>query len=224
MTATSRVAHKNWSNLTAKEWESEFAESRRIIKGTVLAVINNDEELTRTYKITDGYSEYGFRVVRLDKPDGDAPVKFGFSRDRPAGAFLSSPYRGVCVTMTPSFNLRDTRLQRYGLRKDGTHNVEAISKRVRGILKDSARIHQLNAEREEECRNLVARLNEMYPDYEWDDNGTARFGEKYGATWIDISARVNFESEGFDISTKIMGITMADANKFVRIVEKQCKK
>lgn len=227
--AKTRVVTKGWNDLTKEEWEKEFEQSRFIIVNAVQAVIEGDEELAATYEIDR--VENRISVIRKGTPDDERgfnnlsePVWFNFSQQRINRYSYRSEYSGVCVQVNATYILRrDFRPQKYGLRKDGTHNVKAISKRVEKILKDAAWHYQNAIECDVHQKAYLKRLNKAHPELEWDEDGNAEVGEKYGWPQIDIEPSAQFEKDGFTITMRIGGLTMDEVRPLIELVEGKMK-
>ena len=231
MSAKTRVAPKAWDDLTDSEWEKEFKESRKIIEKAVLEVIRGDEELAAVYRLEYG-DGHDFSVIRKDAED-DAdrgfgtmvqPVYFRFDRQRINRYSYRSQYAGVEVLVKATWGLRDIRPQTYGLRKDGTYNLKAISKRVKDILTQALWTYQNEIDRAESLKEFLARLNKAHPELEWDEDGTVIVGEQYGWPQLEIEADAQFEEDGFGISLRISRLTMDEVKPLIALVEKYAKK
>jgi len=227
--AKTRVVTKAWDDLTDKEWEKEFEVSRCIIVDAVQAVIDGDEELAEIYELNrDGGRITVIRKGATDDERGynslSEPVWFGFSQQRINRYSYRSQYSGVSVQVkTTAWQLRDTRPQKYGIRKDGTHNVAAISKRVETILKDALWHYQNEIDGRAHQKAYLKRLNKAHPELEWDEDGNAEVGEKYGWPQLEIEPSAQFETDGFNITMRINGLTMDEVKPLIALVEQKMR-
>jgi len=228
--AKTRVITKAWNDLTDKEWDKEFKESRKIIEKAVLEVIRGDEELAAVYRLEYG-DGHDFSVIRKDAEDDDergfgtmvVPVYFRFDRQRINRYSYRTEYSGVSVLVKATWGLRDIRPQEYGLRKDGTHNLKAISKRVENILTTALWTYQNEIDRAESLKEFLARLTSAHPELEWDEDGSAVIGEEYGWPKLEIEARPQFEEDGFNINMRINGLTMDEVRPLITLIEQRMK-
>ncbi len=224
-----RVITKSWNDLTEQEWEKEFELSRCIIVDAVQAVIDGDEELAAIYEIER--VDNRITVVRKGTKADDRgygslaePVWFGFSEQRVNRWSYRAEFAGVSVNVkTTAYALRDTRPQKYGIRKDGTHNVKAISKRVEKILKDAAWQYQNEIDGALHQKAYLKRLNKAHPEFEWDEDGNAEVGVKYSWPRIEIEPSAQFEKDGFSINLKINGLTMDEIKPLIALVEQKTR-
>lgn len=229
MTTNSRLATKDWNDLTEKEWNAEFRKSRTLVKAEVKKLFKRRPELAEVFEIeTEGHNQ--MQVVWNADIDVEAyrnrPVRFSFIRQRKDVWSSFKPYNGVKIevivdwTLSRSHAIRD---QKYGLRKDGTHNLSAIAKRIEKILDAVVYDRQHDIDHKAYKKDWATRLNAAHPEFEWDDDGVVQFGGEYFAPTLEILAPSNFDEQGFNVVMKLNGLTMEEVQPLIALVEKYAR-